>query len=94
MIKFTDAEYEEAEKKVNLILASRNKNFKNMLLDSIFLQINNPLNEFTDSQMMELYTIVSNINNNSSDGLKAIEDFKQEYIIKFIGDQKRHELEN
>lgn len=94
MTKFTDEEYADAEKKVNILLASRNKNFKTMLLDSIFLQINNPLNEFTDSQMMELYTIVTNINNNSSDGLKAIEDFKQEYIIKFIGDQKRHEPEN
>lgn len=89
--KFTDEEYQKAEKALMLRLASNRTSIKELLLNSLFLQINNPELNFSDKEMLEIYKLVMHIKNGAPEGDKAIAEARERYILDFIAEQQMYE---
>lgn len=92
--KFTDEEYEKAERALSLRMASKGTSFEKLLLDSLFIQVNNPDLQLNEKQMLEIYELVTSIKNKSPGGVAAVRELRERYILDFIAEQQRYESEN
>ncbi|HNC56676.1 MAG TPA: hypothetical protein PLP33_14595 [Leptospiraceae bacterium] len=92
ILRPTDEELEKAEKKLNLLLASKRKNFKSLLISSLHSELNKfvLLNRQKDAE--ELKILIEEVSHDSPRGLQELNAYKEQLLLTFIAQQR--ELEN
>lgn len=88
---YTSEEYEAAEKKIETHIALSKKSFKDILINTLHLHLNNPEMKFSDMEALEMYETIQNIVYDTPKGIKTLAEFKQFQVEKFLTEQKYYD---